>query len=290
MQSDASQSGGSIALLTWLEVNKQKLLIGGGAAVVVFFGAFLFIQHQAQKETAASQALSDVRLPFSAAAATPPDTADKLASVAAEYSGSKAAARALLISAGILFADAKSAADFAKAEQRFTQVTKEYPESPWIAQATLGVAASLAAQGKTAEATAKYEDVRRRFATSPVIDDAKLALARIYEKDKPEDAFKLYEELIKEGGNNVMGMEANIRQSSLLKARPELAKLREPVLPPPSATPPIQITPAVSNAVKGVVTNVQAMALTNRPGSNPPVQIKLNPTPTPGAANPAPAK
>jgi hypothetical protein len=92
-------------------------------------------------------------------------------------------------------------------------------------------------------------------------------------------------------------MEANVRQDILLKAKPELAKLREPVVPPPSAAPPIQITPltnrvmtTVSNTVKGVITNVQSMTLTNRPGSNPPVQIKLSPTPSPGAANPAPAK
>ena len=285
MESDATQSGGSIAFLAWVEVNKQRLLIGGVAVVVASFAIFLFLQHQAQKEVTASEALSNVRLPFGPANAAPAGTLDALAKVAAEHAGSKAAARALLISAGILFSEAKSAADFAQAEQRFAQVVKDYPDGQWIAQANLGVAASLAAQGKTADAATKYEEIRRRFASSPIIEDAKLSLARLYEKDKPEDAFKLYEELTKDNANNVLGMEANVRQDMLLKAKPELAKLREPVVPPPSAAPPIQITPVtnrvmttVSNAVKGVITNVQSMTLTNRPA------------PSPGAANPAPAK
>jgi TolA-binding protein len=297
MESDASQSGGSVAFLAWVEVNKQRLLMGGAGVVVAFFATFLFVQHQAQKEAAASAALSDVRLAYSASAATPAGTADALARVAADHAGSKAAARALLISAGILFSEAKSEKDFAQAEQRFAQVVKDYPESQWLAQANLGVAASLAAQGKTAEATTRYEEIRRRFASSPIIEEAKLALARLYEKPKPEDAFKLYEELTKENANNIVGMEANVRQDLLLKAKPELAKLKEPVVPPPPANPPVQINPvtnrvmsAVSNAVKGVMTNVKSMTLTNRPGSNPPVQIKLNPAPSPGAANPAPAK
>jgi predicted negative regulator of RcsB-dependent stress response len=285
MESDATQSGGLIAFLAWVEENKQRLIIGGVAVVVAFFAIFLFFQYQAQKEVAASEALSNVRLPYGAGNATPPGTLEALAKVAADYPGSQAAARAMLISAGILFSEARSEKDFAKAEQLFAQVAREYPESQWVAQANLGVAATLAAQGKTADATTKYEEVRRRFANSAIIEDAKLALARLYEKSKPEDAFKLYEELTKDNANNVLGMEAKVRQDLLLKARPELAKLREPVVPPPSATPPIQITPvtnrvmtAVSNAVTGVATNLQSITLTNRPA------------PSPGAPNPAPPK
>jgi predicted negative regulator of RcsB-dependent stress response len=301
MESDASQSTATVAFLAWVEVNKQRLLIGGVAALIIFFVAFMFIQHQAQKETTASEALSNVRLPFSAAVAPAPSTAEALFKVANEHKGTKAAGRALLISAGVLFSEAKSAQAYADAQQRFTQVTQDYPDSPWSAQAHLGIAASLAAQGKSAEATSKYEEVRRRFGTSSVGDEAKLALARLYEGPKSEEAFKLYEELLKENPNSALAMEAGMRQSILLESRPELAKLREPVTPPPSMPqPPSQqikinpvtnrVTTAVSNAADRLGTNLQRLTITNRPGTSQPVQIKLNPAPAPGATSPAPAK
>jgi hypothetical protein len=96
-------------------------------------------------------------------------------------------------------------------------------------------------------------------------------------------------------------MEANMRQAALLKARPELAKLKEPVTPPVTPVPPasqqIQIIPstnrvdaATSNVANRVMTNMQRVTLTNRPGTNLPGQIKLSPTPTPGAVNPGPPK
>ena len=142
---------GVISMMAWLEVHKKRLAIGAGIALVVICGAMLVAQQQAEKERAASAALSDVRLPFSPSAATPPGTAEALAKVASEHKGSQAAARALLLSAGVLFSEAKSPADFAAAEKRFAEVSAEYPTSPWNAQAALGVAASLKAQGKTAE-------------------------------------------------------------------------------------------------------------------------------------------
>lgn len=289
MESETSQSSDSVVgLLAWLEVHKKRLIIAAGVALVAIFVTLILIQRQAQRELNASAALSDVRLPFSVSAALPAGTADALSKVAAEHKGSQAAARALLLSGGVAFAEAKSAGDYASAQKRFEQLILDYPDSQWIAQANLGVAASLAAQGKAPEATTKYEEITRRFATSPIIDEARLALARLYEAQKPEEAFKLYEELIKGNPNSVLTMEANMRQDSLIKARPELAKLKLPPTPPVSVTP----TPAPSQQVKispmtnRVVTNVQQVIATNKAAASQPVQIKLNETPTPGAANP----
>ena len=289
MESETSQSSDSVVgLLAWLEVHKKRLIIAAGVALVAILVTLILIQRQAQRELNASAALSDVRLPFSVSAALPAGTADSLSKVAAEHKGSQAAARALLLSGGVAFAEAKSAGDYASAQKRFEQLILDYPDSPWTAQANLGVAASLAAQGKTPEATAKYEEVTRRFASSPIIDEARLALARLYEAQKPEEAFKLYEELIKGNPNSVLTMEANMRQDSLIKARPELAKLKLPPTPPVSVSP----TPAPTQQVKvtpmtnRVVTNVQQMIATNKTAASQPVQIKLNETPTPGAANP----
>jgi len=273
---------GVISMMAWLEVHKKRLAIGAGVALVVICGAMLVAQQQAEKERAASAALSDVRLPFSPSAATPPGTAEALAKVASEHKGSQAAARALLLSAGVLFSEAKSPADFAAAEKRFAEVSAEYPNSPWNAQAALGVAASLKAQGKPAEATAKYEDITKRFASSAIIDEAKLALARLYEGTKGEDAFKLYDELIKGNPNSVLTMEATMRQDDLVKANTNLAKLRQPPTPPASMTPP----PASQQVKITPMTNVQRTAAATNGAATKPIEIKLNSTtPTPGAAN-----
>ena len=301
MESDASQSSGMVAFLAWVEVNKRRLLIGGVAVLVIVLAAFIFIQHQAQRETSASEALSNVRLPFSAAVSPAPGTAEALLKVAREHKGTKASGRALLIGAGVLFSEAKSDKDYAEAQQRFTQVTQDYPDSPWSAQAHMGIAASLAAQGKSGEAIGKYEEVRRRFGSSAVGDEAKLALARLYEGQKPEEAFKLYEELLKENPNSALAMEAGMRQGILIDSRPDLAKLKEPVIPPGGMPQPpnqqIKISPvtnrvttAASNAVNRLGTNIQRMTITNRPGTSQPVQIKLSPTPATGATSPAPTK
>ena len=286
-----------IGFLAWVEVNKKRLLLGSAAAVGVFLVAFLFIQHQVQKEVSASEALSEVRLPFSAAAPVLPGTVEALMKVAEEHKGTKAAGRALLLSASLLFAE-HTDKSYAEAQKRFTQMLQEYPNSPWTAEANLGLAASLAAMGKTNEAVLKYEEIRKRFATSPIIDEAKLALARLYEAQKPEDALRLYDDLAKAAGPGAPGgmgsgsaMEANMRMEELVKRRPELAKLKEslnppatpPPAPPPSATPRVititnRAASATSNAAQTIATNVQRLNITNlSTGTNQPIPIKLSP-------------
>jgi tetratricopeptide (TPR) repeat protein len=284
-----------IGLLAWFEVHKKQVAIGGVGVLVAVFLAVIVVQHQTRKELSASEALSDVRGLFSPAASTPAGTIEALSKVASEHGGTKAAARALLISAGLLFSEAKSAADYAEAQKRFTQVTQEYPEGAWLAQAHLGIAAALAAQGKTNEAITKYEEINRRYASAPIFDQSRLALAKLYEASKPEEALKIYDELTKpnQGNpNSVVSMEAAMREDDLLKARPELAKLKASLNPPPAppmaATPPIQLTP-MTNRVASAMTNVQRMMTTNRTGAGQPPQIKVGPTPSPGAANPAAA-
>ena len=302
MASDATQPGGLIGVLAWIEVNKKRLMIGGGIAIVIIVAAVVFIQQQSQKEYLASEALSDVRVPFSSGNPVLPGTADALLKVANAHQGTRAAARALLLSAGVLFAEAKSAADYAEAEKRFSQVIQSYPDSEWVAQANRGVAASILAQGKTAEATAKYEELRRRFANAPIIDEVRIALARLYESQKPEEAFNLYEEVLKNPQGNPNGplvVEARLHEDALMKQHPKLAALKQAAIAPPATPPQNQqvkispvtnrITTTISNATSRLMTNIQQLNVTNRPGAtSQPIQIKLNPTPTPGAPNATP--
>jgi tetratricopeptide (TPR) repeat protein len=138
---------------------------------------------------------------------------------------------------------------------------QEYPTSPWVAEATYGVAASLDAAGKTAEAITKYEEIRKRYANSAVADQTKLSLARLYEKSKPEEAYRLYEEIMKANPVQYSGLgnEAGMHQEELVKQNPALAKLREPAVPP-QMTPPPQTT-TITNLTR--VTNMPLMLNTN---------------------------
>ena len=277
-----------VSLMAWIEVNKKRLMIGAALALVVIAVVAIVVQQQARKEVTASEALSDIRVPYSAGAVAEAGTADALLKMAQAHKGTRAAARALLISGSILFSERK----YDEAQQRYNLLLQEYPGNPWAADATFGIAVALEAQGKSAEALAKYEDVRKRFATSTVINDTKLAIARLYESsNKAEDAFKLYEEVATAGANTTLGTEAKFRQEELLRLRPELAKLNAPVAPPtPTITPVTNRTIVMSNPVSRVTNTIRP---TNTGSPSQPVQIKLNSSPTPpvspDAVKPAPA-
>lgn len=292
METETTQTDSVVSLMAWFEVHKKRIAIVTGIGLAAILVAMILIQRQAENELSASAALSDVRLPFSSATVVPAGTADQLAKVAADHKGTQAAARALLLSAGVLFSEA----DYAGAEKRFAQVTLDYPDSLWNAQAALGLAGCLKAQGKNAEATAKYEDITKRFASSPVIGEAKLSLARLYEKSNATNAFMLYQELMKENPNSVLTMEASMRQDDLADSNEDVKKLKETQMAAALAQAQAQAmsaNPAMNQQVKitpmtnSVTTNAARIVnVTNTAGK--PVEIKL--TPTPGAANTPPAK
>lgn len=293
-QTQTPPAGLGIKILAWVEVNKRRLIYAGIGLIGLIVVVAVFSQYQTGKETAASHALSEVRIPFNPSAPTDPGTADKLFKVAQEHAGTRAAARALIMSAGVLYTDK----EFAKAQERFNALLTQYPESPWVADAHLGVAASLEAQGRTAEAVNKYEDLRRRFATAPIADDVKLALGRLYEKTDQTNAFNLYEELIKASPGSRAAAEAGLFQELLLKKNPELAKLRPPVIPPaPPQQPPVQIT-RITNQPPGTNRTITLSNIMQRAtnaantatGAAPaPVTITPIPAAAPPAAAPAPA-
>jgi outer membrane protein assembly factor BamD (BamD/ComL family) len=301
MDNDKAQSAAWIQFLAWVELNKKRLIIAGVLLAVAIFAGVMIIKYQKEKEARASQALSNVRLPYSPVTQAPSGAADQLLKVAEEHAGTKAAPRALLMSAGILFMEG----NYSEAERRFAQVTRDYPGSPWLAEAAYGVAMSLNAAGQTNEAIAKFEEIRRRYANSGVIDQTKLALARLYEQTKPEEAYQLYDELIKSNDPRYSGLgnEAGMNQEDLIKRHPGLAKLREPVMPPPTAAltnrmvvtnPPLMLDTnflrqAMSNAATKVATatNAAALALTNRVATNLPL-LAAPPTQPPPPTNAPP--
>ena len=272
-------SSGMIGLLAWVEVNKKRLVIGGTVAIVLIAILSLVIQQQSRREINASKALSDIRIPFNPSQPAPAGTAEALLKLSDDYSGTKAAVRALLISASVLYGDKR----YDEAQKRYEKLLKDYPASPWVADATLGIAASLDAQSKTNEAINKFDEIRKRYATSPAAEDAKLGLARLYEEQKPEDSFKLYDDLTKTSAGTSLAAEAAFRKEELERKHPELAKLNQPIMPTPTPMPAaVQMTNIIRR------TNTPMITLTNRPGgTSQPVQINLNPTPVP-APGPTP--
>jgi hypothetical protein len=179
----------------------------------------------------------------------------------------------------------------ADAQKEFERFLREYPESPWLPQAALGIASSLGAQGRTNDAIAKYEEVRRRFGNDPVVDEVKLSLGRLFEgQGKNEEAFKMYDEVMKGGMAMQSGLavEAQLRQQELVKRFPALAVPKMPVMPP--ATPGanasnvqvVRMTNPVTrmtNTLQRPATNVAQRAVTNAAVTNVPLLL------TPKATN-----
>src|SRR5204863_2321049 len=116
---------------------------------------------------------------------------------------------------------------------------------------------------KAPEAIAKFEEIKRRYGKSPVIDEVKLALARLYEEqNKPAQALELYDEIVAAnqfGGQFTgLGSEAGLRKEDLLAQHPELRK----VTPPPTIQPTPQPLPPMPVLVN---TNPEAPVPTPRP-------------------------
>jgi tetratricopeptide (TPR) repeat protein len=286
MESQAPQeSAGLIGLLAWAEVNKKRLAIAAGAVIVLIAVVTIIFQQQARKEITASEALSEVRISYNPAQPAPPGTADALLKMANEHRGTKAAARALLIGASVLYSER----NYEEAQKRYAKLFQDYPTSPWVPEAHLGIAASLNAQGKSADATVKFEEVRKRFANSPAAEEAKLSLGRLYEVQKPEESYKLYEDIARNNPGTSLAAEAEFRKEELVRQRPELARLKEPAVPAnlPTAVPMTNRPAITTNLVRR--TNMQTITITNRPGATQSAPVQLTPIPAlPPSPAPAP--
>jgi predicted negative regulator of RcsB-dependent stress response len=114
---------------------------------------------------------------------------------------------------------------YVEAQAQFQKFRQEYRNSPLVGTASLGVAASLDAQGKTGEAIAVYEDLVQRRADSMVFIQSQFALARLYEtQNKLDKALALYDSVAQEDGTGTFGSEAGFRSVELRAKNPALAK------------------------------------------------------------------
>ena len=233
-------------LLAWFEVNKIKVLIAAVALVIVGFTIATVRYMGEQKELNASGQLLALRVSLNPPTNAVPPQPSALLKIAKDFGGTSAAERARLLAATAFFTEGK----YSDAEREFNAFVKEFPDSHWAASAAYGVASAQEAQNKP-EAVTSYQGVSTAYANSYVADDAKLALARIYETRKePAQALRVYNELLLPRPGAQPGEpahpEAFAKKEALLRKHPELNTNTVPVrasspLPPPSGEKTLQI-------------------------------------------------
>jgi len=232
MQSDVTHLTLQDQVLTWFEKNKRQLLFGTVALAVIgtVVGIYLWRQNQTQVE--ASEALSKAASSAMVAGA-PGASTEALLKVAADYAGTDAAKRAVLLAAGNYFTDG----NYPLAQAQFEKFLRDYRESAFVGQALLGVAACKDAQGKTDEAITAYKDIVDHHSTESVAPQARFALGRLYEKqNKPELARDLYLQVAQMDQNGALGAEAGMRMAELNAKYPSLVTAK-PATVSPSGMP-----------------------------------------------------
>jgi len=232
-------------VLAWLEVNKKKVLTVALLLVVVGFAMATMRYLREQKELKANGELLALKATLNPGTNTVPPQPSDFLKVAQTFNGTSAAERARFLAATAMFTEGK----YAEAEAEFSKFVKDLPGSPWVASAAYGVASAQESQNKP-DAQASYQNVATAYANSVVADDAKLALARIYEgKKQPDQALRIYNELLAPKPGELPGQGGNAevytRKETLLRAHPEL-NTNQVATPPPMPSDVIKIpsTPA----------------------------------------------
>jgi TolA-binding protein len=226
MQPQDTESLVYFKLVPALVANKNRI-IGGLSALVLIILLFLFVSwHKNQKEVNAGQAFS--QLWVSAHPGTSPaDLAGDYLKIAGDYADTQTGQRALLQGATVLF----SAGNYADAQTQFQKFADTYPNSALISTAVLGVASSLEAQGKADAALDAYRKVLDSYTDPATLVSAKFALARILEQQgKVADALRYYEEIARSASGSALGQQANLKAVELAATLPKTPA-------PPMATP-----------------------------------------------------
>ncbi len=297
MDSKAPPSAGIYDLLGWFETNKKRVAIGAVAVVIVGLVAGFWVWQASQKQIEAEETLALVRMPFSPLESPQPGTADSLVKVAQEYPDSPAAAKALLRAGTVYFGEG----NYAKAREQFDAYLRSPGETPWAPQAVFGVAASLDAENKASEAIAKYKDFIERYSSDPAADQARLNLARLYERNnQPQQALEVLNKMMSsQQGYSPSSGEVQERMKTLLAKNPSLIPTNATPPPPLRTDRPLVLKPEETSlpveTPKPSVT-IRTNVSTNAPrvllNPNRPTQVPFAPqqSPTPGTPNPAPAK
>lgn len=233
MEQDITESAYFFKIWAWFDQHKKQVAVGAAGVLVAGAAVGFYIWSQQETEARAGQALSSALVARSFNQTESPEAMLKVATM---YAGTPAAAQALLLGAGELYAGGK----IAEAQAQFEKFLHAYPSHSLAAQANLGLAACLAAGGKLEDAAKAYKSLVDRFPNANSTPQARFALAGIYEtQGKLEPALRLFEEVAAGDLNGSMGSEAGMRAHELqLKLGPVLA-----------ANSPIPATGSATNVV-----------------------------------------
>jgi TolA-binding protein len=190
-----------------IEANWIRIALGGGVIVAAAMLISYYSWQRDQKEITAGKALTQLLTsPVRRDAGSQP--ADLFLKIASDYEGTSAAQRAWVQGAAILFA----AGRYADAQTQFQKFLDAHPDGFFAAQAALGVATCLDAQGKTDLAAGAYQRVISISADANAANSAKFAVAQIDERQgKLTDAVNLYEDIVRYNPESSLGSEAGLR-------------------------------------------------------------------------------
>ncbi len=230
-------------VIAWVHERRKPLLIGVGVVAAAGLIAGLMAWSKSQKAADADAKLFELPVGSSPTAAVLAPSPSAYLDIAKNYPNTSAAEYASLLGAERFFTDA----NYTEAERAFSQFVSDYPDSPLIAQAKMGVAACLEAEGKNSEALQKYQAIISAHSSElNVSEPAKLTMARLYEQEnRPDQALSFYGDLARsQNPYDPWAAEARERGELLLAKHPELRK-EQPQAPQPGTAP---MTPGANSA------------------------------------------
>ena len=182
MEAETSQTQSTDTIyrvLAWLHANRKRLLIGigvvAGLGLIAGFSAWRKDQNTAE----ANARLFELPVASSPNMPVIPPPPSAYLDLASKYPDTSAGEYAALFGAESLFVNG----NYAESQHEFSKYSEDHPESPLVAEATMGVAACLEAEGKASEAIQKYQQVTAKYPSDlNVTGPAKLTMARLYEQ------------------------------------------------------------------------------------------------------------
>ena len=220
-------------LWPWFEANARRIAFGAAFVIIAVFIFSFYSYRQNQREIAGSEALTQATI-----SETGGQLADACMKIATDYAGTSAGQRALLEGATALFTTGK----YADAQTAFQKFLDAYPDNFLGPQATLGLAASLDALGKTDLAVSAYQKAAAQTADLNVVANAKFSLARIDEaQGKFAEAQKLYGEVARTSERTSLGSEAGLRAMELNAKLPK-TPAKPATAPAPAASAPFNLS------------------------------------------------
>jgi TolA-binding protein len=238
MDAETTQSDTFYKLMAWLHANRKRILAAVIAVAVIALVTTLVSWRKAMQDADANAHLFAIPGLVGMAARQGPISPAPLFDLAKEYPHTPGGEYALLLGAEKLFVLGK----YPESQQEFAQFLVDYPDSPLIPDARMGVAASVEGEGKTPEAIQKYQELLSAFpGESQIVSPAKLTLARLLEQEnQPQTALAYYSQLAQtQNPYDPWAVEARERGQLLLAKHPELKKTETaPAAAPFSLTQP----------------------------------------------------